>query len=161
MNSDMGGPLWAGYALLAIRRFGDVDTPEGISQPWWPMRPSLFIILLAVLAATANIARAEGTGDSAADLRCLAIMAKINQLPDARHQLESLIGGYYYLGRVTAAKPDLDLPAATAEAFGQMSASEFLTETNRCEKEMQGRGKSMSGIAAAMPKPPGQPKPAP
>jgi len=124
------------------------------------MRPSLPIILLTVFVTT-NIARAEEAGDSAADLRCLAIMAKINQLPDARHQLESLIGGYYYLGRVTAAKPDLDLPAATAEAFGQMSASEFLTETNRCEKEMQGRGKSMSGIAAAMPKPPGQPKPAP
>jgi len=125
------------------------------------MRPSLPIILLAVFVTTTNIARAQEAGDSAADLRCLAIMAKINQLPDARHQLESLIGGYYYLGRVTAAKPDLGLPAATAAAFGQMSASEFLTETNRCETEMQARGKSMSGIAAAMPKPPGQPKPAP
>jgi hypothetical protein len=125
------------------------------------MRPSLVISLLTAMVVTANIAKAQEAGDNAADLRCLAIMAKINQLPDARHQLESLIGGYYYLGRVTAAKPDLDLPAATAEAFGQMSASEFLTETNRCEKEMQAKGKSMSGIAAAMPKPPGQPKPAP
>jgi hypothetical protein len=125
------------------------------------MRPSLVISLLTAMVVTANIAKAQEAGGSAADLRCLAIMAKINQLTDARHQLESLIGGYYYLGRVTAAKPDLNLPPATAEAFGQMSASEFLTETNRCEKEMQARGKSMSGIAAAMPKPPGQPKPAP
>ena len=44
------------------------------------------------------------------------------------------------------------IASATAEAFGQMTASEFLAETNRCEKEMQTRGKSMSGIAAAMPK---------
>jgi len=125
------------------------------------MRPSLLVSLLTVLVVTTNIAKAEETGDSAADLRCLAIMAKINQLPDPRHQLESLIGGYYYLGRVTAAKPELDLPAATPEAFGRMSASEFLTETNRCEKDMQTRGKAMSGIAAAMPKPQEKPNPAP
>ena len=124
------------------------------------MRFSLVPSLLAALVTTANVAKAEEASDSAADLRCLSIMAKINQLPDARHQLESLIGGYYYLGRVTAAKPDLDLPSATAEAFGRMSAAEFLTETGRCEKEMQSRGKSMSGIAAAMPKPPENPKPA-
>jgi hypothetical protein len=125
------------------------------------MRPSLALSLLTVIMVTANVAKAEEASDSAADLRCLSIMAKINQLPDARHQLESLIGGYYYLGRVTAAKPDLDLPSATAEAFGRMSAAEFLTETGRCEKEMQNRGKSMTGIAAAMPKPPEKPKPAP
>ena len=125
------------------------------------MRPSLILSLLTAIMVTANVAKAEEAGDSAADLRCLSIMAKINQLPDARHQLESLIGGYYYLGRVTAAKPDLDLPSATAEAFARMSAAEFLTETGRCEKEMQNRGKSMSGIAAAMPKPQESPKPAP
>lgn len=125
------------------------------------MRPLPIIVLLAVFATTTNIARAEEAGDSAADLRCLAIMAKINQLPDARHQLESLIGGYYYLGRVTAARPGLDMSSATAEAFGQMSASVFLAETNRCEKEMQTLGKAMSGIAAAMPKLQETPKSAP
>ena len=125
------------------------------------MRLSLFIILLAAVATTANIALAEEAGNSAADLRCLAIMAKINQLPDPRHQLESLIGGYYYLGRLSAAKPDQDLPSATAEAFGGMSAAEFLAETIRCEKEMQTMGKSMSGIAAAMPKLQEKPNPAP
>jgi len=125
------------------------------------MRPSLVISLVTATVVTANIAKAQEASDSAADLHCLAIMAKINQLPDARHQLESLIGGYYYLGRVTATKPDLDLPLATAEAFGQMTASEFLAETNRCEKEMQTRGKSMSGIAAAMPKLQEKPKSAP
>jgi hypothetical protein len=125
------------------------------------MRPSFALSLLSAIVVTANVAKGEEASDSAADLRCLSIMAKINQLPDARHQLESLIGGYYYLGRVTAAKPDLDLPSATADAFGRMSAAEFLTETGRCEKEMQNRGKSMSGIAAAMPKPQADPKPAP
>lgn len=135
------------------------------------MRSSLVISLLTAAVVTANVAHAQEAGDSlhqlqkavdsADDLRCLAIMAKINQLPDARHQLESLIGGYYYLGRVTAAKPDLDVPSATAEAFGQMSAAVFLAETSRCEKEMQNTGKSMSGIAAAMPKLQVKPRSAP
>jgi hypothetical protein len=124
------------------------------------MRPSL-IVLLTAFVATMNVAKAEEAGDSAADLRCMAIMAKINQLPDQRHQLESLIGGYYYLGRLKAAKPDLDLPPATAEAFGKMSAAEFLTETGRCEQEMRSMGRSMSGIGAAMPKVQEKPKAAP
>jgi hypothetical protein len=53
------------------------------------------------------------------------------------------------------------VPSATAEAFGQMSASVFLAETSRCEKEMQNMGKSMSGIAAAMPKLQEKPQSAP
>jgi hypothetical protein len=114
------------------------------------MRASFIIPLLFTVMAT--VASAKAQEDGAADLRCMAIMAKINQLPDPRHQLESLIGGYYYLGRLDAAKPSLDLPSATAEAFARMSASEVITETARCEKEMRDKGKSMSGIAAAMPK---------
>jgi len=122
-----------------------------------------FLVAVSALMAIGTpmqIAQAQDADESAGDLRCLAIMAKINQLPDARHQLESLIGGYYYLGRVTAAKPSLDLPPATAEAFAQMNTSQFLSETDRCEKDMQTRGKTMSGIAAAMPKPQPVPKPA-
>ena len=120
------------------------------------MRASFVALLLFTIMATVTGANAEET--DAADLRCMAIMAKINQLPDPRHQLESLIGGYYYLGRLNAAKPSMDLPSATAEAFGLMSASEFITETARCEKEMRDKGKSMSGIAAAMPKMQEKPK---
>jgi hypothetical protein len=148
--------------LRAVRRLAGREYCRSIfPRSVVAMRTLLALSLLSAIVVTANVARAEEVGDSAADLRCLSIMAKINQLPDARHQLESLIGGYYYLGRITAAKPDLDVPSATAEAFGRMSAAEFLTETGRCEKEMQNRGKSMSGIAAAMPKPQENPKPAP
>jgi hypothetical protein len=147
--------------LRLYGRSRDVDTDTVAFQDRWPMRPSLLIFLLTAALVTANIAKAEETSGSAADLRCLAIMAKINQLPDPRHQLESLIGGYYYLGRVNAGQPGLDVPSATAEAFGQMSASVFLAETGRCEKEMQNMGKSMSGIAAAMPKLQEKPQPAP
>jgi len=111
-----------------------------------------YFILLLLFTVMARVASAEAEEADAADLRCMAIMAKINQLPDPRHQLESLIGGYYYLGRLDAAKSNSDLPSATAKAFGQMSASEVITETARCEKEMRDKGKSMSGIAAAMPK---------
>ena len=88
------------------------------------------------------------------DLRCMAVMAKINQLPDARHQLESLIGGYYYLGRLNAAAPDLDLGKSVAEAYAKMSAADFLSETARCEKQMRDKGHAIAEIGAAMPKVP-------
>ena len=88
------------------------------------------------------------------DLRCMAVMAKINQLPDARHQFESLIGGYYYLGRLNAAAPGLDLGKRVAEAYAKMSAADFLSETARCEKEMRDQGHAIAEIGNAMPKPP-------
>jgi hypothetical protein len=96
-----------------------------------------------------------------ADLRCMAVMAKINQFPDARHQLESLIGGYYYLGRLQAAAPSLDLSQSTAAAYAKMSAAEFLSETGRCEQEMRTNGHAISEIGGAMPKMPQSASPPP
>jgi hypothetical protein len=109
------------------------------------------------LAAPATLAQAQDSSADA-DLRCMAVMAKINQLPDARHRLESLIGGYYYLGRLNAHDPSADLGQSVANAFAAMSAADFLAETARCEKEMQAQGTVMSRIGGAMPKPP-QPAP--
>ena len=80
----------------------------------------------------------------------MAVMAKLNQVADPRRQLESLIGGYYYLGRINAAHPEIDLPHDVADAFGRMSAAEFLSETARCEKDMRKLGKSISSIGSAM-----------
>ena len=104
---------------------------------------------LLLLAATAT-AEAQDTRD--ADLRCLAVMAKINQLPDPKHQLESLIGGYYFLGRLQAQAPDMKLGASTADAYTKMAAAEFLSETQRCEQEMRTNGHAMVEIGSAMPK---------
>ena len=88
----------------------------------------------------------------AADLRCLAVMAKLNQLPEPRHQIGSFMMGYYYLGRVNAAGAPADLAQNVADAYTKMQAAEFLAETNRCQTEMQALGKTLAGIANAMPK---------
>jgi hypothetical protein len=109
------------------------------------------LLLLPLFLGPFEAARAA---DADPDLRCMAVMAKINQLPDARHKLESLIGGYYYLGRLNAAAPDLDLGKSVAEAYAKMSAADFLSETTRCEKEMRDKGHAIVEIGNAMPKPP-------
>ena len=116
-----------------------------------PRLPQILLFLAALfIVPTTGAQAADAQGD--ADLRCMAVMARINQIPDSRHQLESLIGGYYYLGRLNAADPALDLAQGVAGAFAKMSTSEFLSETARCEKEMQTQGHAISSIGAAMPK---------
>lgn len=111
---------------------------------------------LLLLAASAPAAMAD-EAQQAADLRCLAVMAKLNQLPDQRHQFASLIGGYYYLGRVNGAGAPSDLAQKVAEAYAKLPAAEFIAETSRCQTEMQALGSTMSSIGGAMPKvnPPG------
>ena len=111
--------------------------------------PKLRICLAAaLLMGTITAAQAQDTRD--ADLRCMAVMAKINQLPDPNRQVESFMGGYYYMGRLEAVAPEMNLGARTADAYAKMSPSEFLSETRRCEQEM--RTKSLKEIGAAMPK---------
>src|ERR1700753_511125 len=113
-----------------------------------------FFVIMFLVACTI-MARAQDASTDA-DLRCMAVMAKINQLPDDRHRFESLIGGYYYLGRLNAHGPSENLGQSVANAFTAMSAADFLAETARCEKEMRAQGAVMSSIGAAMPKPPQQ-----
>ena len=111
------------------------------------------MVACALLVGSLGTAEAQDTQTNA-DLRCMAVMAKINQLPDSRHQLESLIGGYYYLGRLQAMAPGMDLGASTATAYAKMSPSEFLSETTRCEQEIRTMGHAMTEIGSAMPKVP-------
>jgi hypothetical protein len=105
-------------------------------------------------------AAAADSAQQAADLRCLAVMAKLNQLPEPRHQFGSLIGGYYYLGRVNASGAPADLGQSVADAYARMPAAEFIAETSRCQTEMQAMGSTISSIGAAMPKANPTPPPA-
>lgn len=109
--------------------------------------PALLLVAASAPAATADEAQL------AADLRCLAVMAKLNQLPDQRHQIASLLGGYYYLGRVNGSGAPANLAQSVADAYAKLPAAEFIAETKRCQLEMQALGSTMSGISAAMPKP--------
>jgi hypothetical protein len=104
----------------------------------------------ALFLAAVGTARAQDTRD--ADLRCLAVMMKFNQLPDTKSQNESYIGGHYYLGRLQAGTPDPQLPQSTADAYNKMSPAEFLSETQRCEKQMRDLGPLLVEISRAMPK---------
>lgn len=114
-------------------------------------RPGRYLLACAALVAAMTAAQAQDA-QTGADLRCMAVMAKINQYPDPKHQLESLIGGYYFLGRLQAMAPDLSLGPETIAAYNKMPAAEFLSETTRCELEMRTNGHAMTEIAGAMPK---------
>ena len=113
----------------------------------------LRLTLPALLALmTSGLPAAADEAQQAADLRCLAVMAKLNQRPEPRHQIGSFMMGYYYLGRVNAAGAPSDLSQSVADAYAKMPAAEFIAETARCQTEMQALGKSLAGIANAMSK---------
>src|SRR5215469_7363059 len=98
------------------------------------------------LLAVATAAQAQDTRE--ADLRCMAVMAKINQLPGQGNGLASFVGGYYFLGRLQATAPELKLAPSTLEAYGKMSPAEFISETQRCEQEVQTNGHALAEIGA-------------
>ena len=111
-----------------------------------PMLPALLVLTASLPAGAADDAQ------RAADLRCLAVMAKLNQRPEPRHQIGSFMMGYYYLGRVNAAGAPADIGQSVADAYAKMPAAEFIAETARCQTDMQALGKTLAGIANAMSK---------
>jgi len=116
--------------------------------------PRFSVCLLSAFLLTASLHAVQAQDTKDADLRCMAVMAKLNQLNDPNDQFASLIGGYYYLGRLQALAPDMKLGPSARAAFDKMSPAEFLSESERCKQEMRANGYAIREVGAAMPKPP-------
>jgi hypothetical protein len=80
--------------------------------------------LLAAGAANAQEGGAKG------DARCVVAMAALYNVPAYKDGATASM--FYYLGRMTARDPQIDLNAALRREAQQMSDMEYLTEAQRC-----------------------------
>ena len=66
---------------------------------------------LAMLAAslTASAAGAADAPELKSDLRCLVVMVNLSAAPENAKKMEALIGGFYFMGKLDARDPKLDI----------------------------------------------------
>lgn len=108
-------------------------------------------LALPAAAATAlKTAPAPATGVSA-DVRCLLTMAALGQ--DKQRQQAALIGAYFFIGRISAKAPGLDLPAAVKVEAAKLKGQSLNEEAKRCGPMVEGGMRSLQASFGG-PRPP-------
>ena len=108
------------------------------------LRNSLFLLTSMVIAPISSAsAQSEATQ---ADLGCLvAIMQSAEQIDKVRPG-SSAVAAMYYLGKVDADDPSLDLEAAIRDLIPKMSSKDVGAEDVRCGNKLRERGQAMNVI---------------
>jgi hypothetical protein len=103
--------------------------------------------------AAAPSAAGPPTSPVDADLRCLLTMAVLGQ--DKTKQQAAVIGAYFFMGRLSARAPGLDIPGAVKALEARLAPKDLPAEAQRCGPLVQGAmgalQKSFSPPASAAP----------
>src|SRR4051812_46731000 len=92
----------------------------------------LVLTACASLLAASLLAGAASAqeGGAKGDARCVVAMAALYNVPAYKDGATASM--FYYLGRMTARDPQIDLNAALRREAQQMSDLEYLSEAQRC-----------------------------
>lgn len=125
-------------------------------------------------AKTSPVRGISGTAGVSGDIRCLLTMAALGQ--DKQRQQAALIGAYFFIGRISARAPGIDLPAAVKAEAAKLKGQSLNAEAQRCGPMVEGGMRALqasfggprpaqtgapSGVPAAPPSASGLPAPVP
>lgn len=115
-------------------------------------------MVLLPLLATATAAQAIPSSTQEQDLRCVAVISAIIGTLEESKRPTVMAGAMYYVGRVTARRPDLDLEAELRRILGDDAAFKKIlpAEATRCGADLQKVGTELTRVGGAM-KSTGQP----
>ncbi len=86
------------------------------------------------------------------DVQCLLTMYALSQ--DKQRQQAAVLGAYFFLGRISARSPGINLPAAVKAEAAKMQGKSLTEEAKRCGPMVEG---GMRALQASF----GGPRPAP
>jgi hypothetical protein len=110
----------------------------------------------AAPAAAAPSATSAPATPVEGDLRCLLTMAVLGQ--DKTKQQAAVIGAYFFMGRLSARAPGLDVAAAVKALEAKLAPKDLPAEAQRCGPLVQG---AMGSLQKSFGPPPGAAAPAP
>ena len=103
------------------------------------------LFLSSIVVAPISTASAEGQATQA-DLRCLVAIMESAEAIDKARPGSSAVAAMYYLGKVDADDPNLDLEVAIRDLVPKMSLKDIGAEDMRCGTKLGDRGQAMSVI---------------
>lgn len=99
---------------------------------------------LATTAAAQDDAAKQATKD---DLRCVLAMTVI--MKDDAYRQSATVGLYYFVGRLEAREPTLDLAQSMRREAASMQNSQWQGEIQRCGAALQAKTKNLEDLKEA------------
>jgi hypothetical protein len=107
---------------------------------------------IAAAAAMLAVPAAAAAQDDAAksnDVRCVAAFSVLLQTNPALKDAAS-VGIFYYVGRLDAQDPKLDLAAAIRHQAERMAPSDYATEAQRCGAVLKQRNEALKSVGETL-----------
>jgi hypothetical protein len=107
----------------------------------------IFIPVAAALAACVVAAGAQAADEGVtSDLRCMAVGLAMSGNANPQIKNAGSLASLYYLGRLDARTPSIDLEAGLKQELMRMSPQDLQAEAVRCGQQLQARGKAVTEI---------------
>jgi hypothetical protein len=110
---------------------------------------TLLLSMLASVFGGASLGAFSASAQDAetiADLRCLIIGFKFAGSPTESLKQAGLIETLYYLGRIDARNPNIDLENQVANVLAKMTESDVKAESRRCGAVLSQRGEALQQL---------------
>ena len=113
-------------------------------------RRTAFAFAFAALAVAlaGGAARAQSTLDS--DIKCMVVGGALNQSQDPKARTVSTLMIFYFLGRIDARDPNLDLASALKTRMQSLKPADLQVEARRCSDQMNTRSQALQAVSAKL-----------
>lgn len=112
------------------------------------MRLALAAAAVLCLAGTATADPADDATE--ADIRCVVVATQLANADSAAMKLAATVSSMYFLGRIDARAPDIDLEAHITDAINKMTPEEMRAEGLRCGQILSARGAALKSMGEDM-----------
>ena len=113
------------------------------------MRNSLLSVLAGALTFWSVQAPAQDA-ETIADVRCLIVGVRISGMPDSNMQSAGTMLSLYYIGRLDAHVPKLDIEELMIKEISTMTTSDYGSEAKRCGTSLTDKGQEITRIGRDM-----------
>ncbi len=123
------------------------------------------LLIAATLAAASPALAAPGSPPPAkadtvtSDVRCMLTMIAVSNL-NKDHLGAAQFGSHFFLGRIYAREPGIDLAAAVKAQVQTLGPQQLQVELQRCGPIVTAAGKNFQTAMSGLAPPPGAPAPA-
>ncbi len=110
-------------------------------------------ILLSVLAGALAFWSVQASAQDAeiiADLRCVIVGMGASEMPDPNVHSAGMMLTIYYLGRLDARVPKLDIEEPMIKEISKMTPADYKSEAQRCGASLTTKGQQITRIGQDM-----------
>jgi len=112
-------------------------------------------LLAALLALGGTAANAEAPSTTSHDAQCLLISGVLASKQDPKIRTAGMMGSMFFLGKLLAVDPNLDLTATLKKEYDVMTPPAIIALQPKCNAELEARSRQLgtAGDTLVPPKP--------